>query len=70
MSVRAAHPLSYERLFHESGLPAFVLPLRDPARADLIDELAAPRLDESRATTPLDSPLTRALPSAHPFLAA
>ena len=103
MNVRAAHPLSYERLFHESGVPAFVLPLREPRRADLIGELASPRLeraigvvyrpdtelqshyfqanlpaqfdayvwfDESRATTPLSSPLTRALPAVHPFLAA
>jgi protein-L-isoaspartate(D-aspartate) O-methyltransferase len=103
MNVRPAHPLSYERLFHDTGLPAFWLALRDPQRQELVDELAAPRLeraigvvyrpdtelqshyfqaelpaqfdayvwfDETGATTPLTSPLTRSLPTIHPFLSA
>jgi protein-L-isoaspartate(D-aspartate) O-methyltransferase len=103
MSVRPAHPLSYEHVFHDSGVPAFVLPLRDPTRASLLGELAAPRLeraigvvyrpdtevqshyfqadlpaqfdayiwfDETRAISPLSTPLTSRLPAVHPFLAA
>jgi protein-L-isoaspartate(D-aspartate) O-methyltransferase len=47
MRVRPAHADSYERLFHESGLPAFALPLRTPRRAALRDELRAPRLERA-----------------------
>lgn len=47
MTVRPAHPESYERLCHATGVPAFVLPLRDPASEDLRTELRAPRLERA-----------------------
>ncbi len=47
MNVRPAHPQSYERLCHDSGVPAFFLPLRTPARAAVRDELASPRLERA-----------------------
>lgn len=46
-NVRPAHPDSYERLCHESGLPAFLLPLREPRRAGLREELEVPRLERA-----------------------
>lgn len=45
--VRPAHPDSYERLCHESGLPAFLLHLRDPRRRELREELEVPRLERA-----------------------
>ena len=47
MRVRPAHALSYERLFHDSGLPAFSLALRDPRRPAVRDELIPPRLERA-----------------------
>jgi protein-L-isoaspartate(D-aspartate) O-methyltransferase len=47
MRVQPAHPDSYERLFHESGVPAFALHLRAPRRAAVRDELVAPRLERA-----------------------
>jgi protein-L-isoaspartate(D-aspartate) O-methyltransferase len=47
MKVRPGHPDSYERLFHQSGLPAFALHLRDPRRAAVRDELMEPRLERA-----------------------
>jgi protein-L-isoaspartate(D-aspartate) O-methyltransferase len=47
MRVRPAHADSYERLFHDSGLPAFALPLRAPKRAAVRDELLPPRLERA-----------------------
>lgn len=47
MDVRPAHEGSYERICHDCGIPAFLLALRDPARADLGDELASPRLERA-----------------------
>jgi protein-L-isoaspartate(D-aspartate) O-methyltransferase len=47
MEVRPAHALSYERLFHDSGRPAYLLPLREPRRADLRQELSVPRLERA-----------------------
>jgi protein-L-isoaspartate(D-aspartate) O-methyltransferase len=47
MSVRPSHPRSYERLCHESGVPAFRLPLRTPRRAEVRDELMPPRLERA-----------------------
>ena len=44
MRVQPAHPDSYERLFHESRVPAFTLHLRDPKRRVVRDELVPPRL--------------------------
>jgi protein-L-isoaspartate(D-aspartate) O-methyltransferase len=47
MQVRPAHPESYERLFHESGHPAFLLHLREPRRAEVREELLPPRLERA-----------------------
>jgi protein-L-isoaspartate(D-aspartate) O-methyltransferase len=47
MLVCPAHPDSYERIFHQSGMEAFLLPLRDPRRPMLRDELEAPRLERA-----------------------
>jgi protein-L-isoaspartate(D-aspartate) O-methyltransferase len=47
MDVRPSHELSYERLFHESRRPAFLLPLRHPRRPALREELSAPRLERA-----------------------
>jgi protein-L-isoaspartate(D-aspartate) O-methyltransferase len=47
MSLRPAHPESYERLCHDSGLPAFILHLRAPSRDEVRSELAAPRLERA-----------------------
>jgi protein-L-isoaspartate(D-aspartate) O-methyltransferase len=45
--VRPAHAESYERIFHESGVEAFLLPLRDPDRAEVRDELLPARLERA-----------------------
>jgi protein-L-isoaspartate(D-aspartate) O-methyltransferase len=47
MDVRPAHPRSYERLCHESGVPAFFLHLRAPEREAVRDELGPPRLERA-----------------------
>jgi protein-L-isoaspartate(D-aspartate) O-methyltransferase len=47
MRVRPAHDDSYERLCRDARLPAFLLALRDPARAALRDELADARLERA-----------------------
>jgi protein-L-isoaspartate(D-aspartate) O-methyltransferase len=47
MRIRPARADSYERLCHESGVPAFLLHLRDPARDALCDELADSRLERA-----------------------
>lgn len=47
MRVRPSHPQSYERLCHDSERPAFLLPLRTPAREDVRAELMAPRLERA-----------------------
>jgi protein-L-isoaspartate(D-aspartate) O-methyltransferase len=47
LRVRAAHPRSYERLCHESGVPAFLLHLRAPERDAVREELAVPRLERA-----------------------
>jgi erythromycin esterase-like protein/predicted phosphoribosyltransferase len=44
-TVRPALDGSYERLFHETGIPRFLLPLRDDA--DLGRALATPRLERA-----------------------
>jgi hypothetical protein len=36
-------PESYERVCHGSGVPAFLLGLAQPARAEVGEELLAPR---------------------------
>jgi protein-L-isoaspartate(D-aspartate) O-methyltransferase len=45
--VRPAHERSYERLFHHSGVAAFLLALRDPRRRRLRRELTEPRLERA-----------------------
>jgi len=47
MRVRPAHPESYERLCHDSSVPAFILPLREPDREEIHAELLAPRLERA-----------------------
>ena len=45
--VRPSHQDSYERVFHDSGLPRFLLPLRYPKRIDVRLELEPPRLERA-----------------------
>ena len=45
--VRPAHAESYERLCHETGVPAFALALRHPRRDAVREELGAPRLERA-----------------------
>lgn len=45
--VRPSHPTSYERLFHEAEVPAFLLSLRNPVRTAVREELAPPRLERA-----------------------
>jgi len=47
MRVRPAREDSYERLCHDSNVPAFLLHLRDPVRDALRDELSEPRLERA-----------------------
>lgn len=47
MNVRPSVIDSYERIMHESALPAFCLPLRTPRRPAVRDELRAPRLERA-----------------------
>lgn len=47
MKIRPAHPQSYERLCHDSAVPAFFLPLRAPKRAAVREELTPPRLERA-----------------------
>ena len=46
-AVRPADPRSYEALCHQSGLRAFLLPLRNPARDALREELMTVRLERA-----------------------
>lgn len=45
--VRPSHEQSYEYLCHESGVPAFLLPLRRPKRPEVREELTPPRLERA-----------------------
>ena len=47
MTLRPAHPESYERLCHESDVRAFFLHLREPSREEVRAELAPPRLERA-----------------------
>jgi protein-L-isoaspartate(D-aspartate) O-methyltransferase len=47
MRVRPAHPDSYERICHQSQVPAFLLPLREPARPVVREELIPGRLERA-----------------------
>jgi protein-L-isoaspartate(D-aspartate) O-methyltransferase len=46
-NVRPSLPDSYERLCHDSGVPAFVLPLRAPAGERVRDALSSQRLERA-----------------------
>ena len=45
--VRPSHERSYERLAHDTGLPAFLLPLRHPRHPKLREELSTERLERA-----------------------
>lgn len=45
--VRPAHESSYERVCHDTGIPAFLLPLRQPRQTTLRAELEEPRLERA-----------------------
>jgi protein-L-isoaspartate(D-aspartate) O-methyltransferase len=45
--VRPAHAGSYERLCHDAGIEAFLLPLREPRRQAMRDELMPARLERA-----------------------
>jgi protein-L-isoaspartate(D-aspartate) O-methyltransferase len=45
--VRPSHPTSYERIFNDADVPAFLLSLRHPVRAAVREELASPRLERA-----------------------
>jgi protein-L-isoaspartate(D-aspartate) O-methyltransferase len=47
MQVRPSHPQSYEYLCHESRVSAFFLPLREPRKLDVREELGASRLERA-----------------------
>jgi protein-L-isoaspartate(D-aspartate) O-methyltransferase len=47
MNVRPAHADSYERIFHESRVAAFCLPLRVPRREAVREELGTSRLERA-----------------------
>ncbi|CAN5455451.1 hypothetical protein BH09MYX1_BH09MYX1_26860 [soil metagenome] len=65
MNVRPAHPSSYEHVFHASGVPGFMLHLREPRRAAVLDELEPARLE--RAIGVVYAPATEL--QSHYFLA-
>ena len=46
-TVRPSHPESYERLCHDTGIPAFLLHLRDPRRDEVREKLESPRLERA-----------------------
>ncbi|MFN8050161.1 MAG: erythromycin esterase family protein [Acidimicrobiales bacterium] len=46
-SVRPSLPGSYERLCHDSSVPAFALHLREPRRPEIREELATPMLERA-----------------------
>ena len=46
-SIRPSHSGSYERVFHDSEVAAFLLHLRDPVRSEVRDELGEPRLERA-----------------------
>jgi protein-L-isoaspartate(D-aspartate) O-methyltransferase len=46
-AVRPSLPHSYERICHDTGVPAFVLHLREPDRSELREQLADPRLERA-----------------------
>ena len=47
MSVRPSHPLSYERIFHDAGVAAGIVHLREPDRPEVRGELEPARLERA-----------------------
>jgi len=47
MRVRPARPDSYEYICHLAEVPAFMLALREPARAEVREELTPARLERA-----------------------
>ncbi len=47
MSVRPGYPDSYENLFHDAGVEAFYLHLRNPRKPDVREELSVARLERA-----------------------
>jgi protein-L-isoaspartate(D-aspartate) O-methyltransferase len=47
MTLRPAHPESYERMCHDAGTKAFLLPLREPSREEVRGELTPARLERA-----------------------
>ena len=47
MQVRPSHEESYEALFHQAGIPACALHLREPSRRAVRDELSPERLERA-----------------------
>jgi protein-L-isoaspartate(D-aspartate) O-methyltransferase len=47
MRVREGYPGSFENLFHDSRVEAFCLPLREPRKRDIREELAGSRLERA-----------------------
>jgi erythromycin esterase-like protein/protein-L-isoaspartate O-methyltransferase len=45
--VRPAHPESYERRFHESGIECLLLPMKKSSRPELNEELAQARIERA-----------------------
>ena len=45
--VRPSHPDSYERIFHDTDVPSFFLPLRSPDHPDVRDALSEPLLQRA-----------------------
>lgn len=46
-TVRPAHPESYERICHDSGVASFLLALREPSEPDVREALEPPRLERA-----------------------
>jgi erythromycin esterase-like protein len=44
-TVQPSHPMSYERVCHDSGVPAFLLHLREPEEREVRLSLASSRLE-------------------------
>jgi protein-L-isoaspartate(D-aspartate) O-methyltransferase len=47
MNVRPSHEDSYERLCHETDIPAFLLPLREADSGGVREELLSPHLERA-----------------------
>ncbi len=45
--VRPSHPQSYERLFHLTNIPGFILPLHEEQNGDLYTQLSKPKLERA-----------------------